>query len=391
MIILIPAYEPDERLVDLVEALAGEHLVVVDDGSGPKYRHLFAAVAARGAEVLVHAANRGKGAALRTGFSHVQQRWPGESVVCADSDGQHRPTDIIRVATAVEALDDHAAMVLGVRRFAGAVPRRSRFGNATTRWLFATVSGVTVSDTQTGLRGYPAGLLDWLLDIPGDRFEYEQRLLLRAASERVEILEVVIDTVYLAGNSSSHFRPVRDSWRIWRPLLAAGIRSLVHRDGSTALRFGASSFLGFLLDLSVFTALVAVGQPVLPAVVLARLLSGTTNFLVNRHWVFRGHARPPLLPAALRYAGLAAVPVGGNALLLPILLATGLPAAAAKTMCEAVLFAASFLVQHRFAGRSVRRAESRAQGLALRPRLTGRPTGTGAACHRRGVVRRAAG
>ena len=84
MIVLIPSYEPDIRLVRLVESLRmvrGLRVLVVDDGSGPAYAALFAAVAALGATVLVHEVNRGKGAALKTGFSHALATWPGESLV----------------------------------------------------------------------------------------------------------------------------------------------------------------------------------------------------------------------------------------------------------------------------------------------------------------------
>ena len=73
-------------------------------------------------------------------------------------------------------------MVLGVRAFSGRVPLRSRVGNSLTRWAFRAASGVGVSDTQTGLRGYPAGELDWLLKVPGDRYEYELSTLLSACT-----------------------------------------------------------------------------------------------------------------------------------------------------------------------------------------------------------------
>ena len=129
--ILIPAYEPDDKLVRLVEALRplGAHLVVVDDGSvRPEARAAFAAVRERVDALLVHGVNRGKGAALRTGFAWIRDHLPeAEVVVTADADGQHTPTDIRRVAEA--ALGHPQGLVLGVRTFSGHVPLRSRFGN----------------------------------------------------------------------------------------------------------------------------------------------------------------------------------------------------------------------------------------------------------------------
>ena len=120
MIVLIPAYEPDHRLVGLVDELhdAGQRVVVVDDGSGPAYAAVFEAVRRRGGTVLTHPVNRGKGAALKTGFQYAG----GDDVVCADADGQHRVEDILRVAAQVERT---GRTTLGVRQFTGPVPLRS--------------------------------------------------------------------------------------------------------------------------------------------------------------------------------------------------------------------------------------------------------------------------
>ena len=102
-------------------------------GSGPAFAPVFDAARRRGCVVLTHPVNRGKGAALKTGFAFIAEHAPGQEVVCADSDGQHRPDDVLRVAACVR---DGADLVLGVRGFTGEVPLRSRFGNSLTRVLF---------------------------------------------------------------------------------------------------------------------------------------------------------------------------------------------------------------------------------------------------------------
>lgn len=330
MIVLIPSYEPDRRLVQLVKDLAwidDLEILVVDDGSGPAYRPLFAHVERSGAEVLTHPENRGKGAALRTGFAHIRAHHPGQAVVCADSDGQHTLLDILRVAAALD--EPGQDMVLGVRRFTGRVPLRSRFGNRVTAALFALVTGVRITDTQTGLRGYPHRLLPWLEEVPGDRFEYELNLLLRASREGLELREVEIATVYLADNASSHFRPLRDSLRVLRPLLG----------------FAASSLGSFGLDAALLFVLYPVLGSLAAAVVLARLVSATANFLANRHLVF-GAGAAPLWPAARRYALLAAGVLVANLALME--LATPLLGlVAAKLVTEVTLFVAGYLVQSR--------------------------------------------
>ncbi|WP_300078988.1 glycosyltransferase family 2 protein [Propioniciclava sp.] len=341
MLVLIPAYEPDLRLVQLVRDLGvrlpGATVLIVDDGSGPAYDGVFEVARAAGAQLLRYTANLGKGAALKHGFAWASEHAPGEPVVCADCDGQHTPADIARVAALVEA----GTMVLGGRRFTGAVPVRSRVGNTVSRWLFRAVAGSVVHDTQTGLRAYPGDLLEWLQGVPGDRFEYEFSLLLRASSAGVRIVEVPIETIYLDDNASSHFRPVRDSLRIYAPLL----------------RFAASSLAGYLIDVVLLLGLVALGIPLVGAVVSARVVSAVVNFTINREVVF-GH-EGDRRDAALRYAALAAALLGANVVLMAAFVtAWGMPLVLAKVLVEAGLFVVSYGVQNRFVFPSRRAASA---------------------------------
>jgi len=330
---LVPAYHPDDRLVRLVEALrdAGTGpVVVVDDGSGPTYRAVFDRARSAGAEVVSHPHNRGKGAALRTGFAHVLDTHPGADVVCADCDGQHTPADVARVASALAADGTGSGVVLGARAFSGKVPPRSRFGNTMTRFAFFAAARRRLQDTQTGLRGYHAGQLAWLGTIPGDRFEYELNVLLEAARTGVPMVEVPIATVYLDGNASSHFRSVRDSARVYAPLV----------------RFSASSLAAFGIDFTLVVLLEALTDDLALAVIVARLVSATVNFLTNRGLVF-GSDRSTLSSAA-RYAALvAAVGAANYALLAVSTRGAGLPLVPAKLLVEVVLFAASYQLQKR--------------------------------------------
>jgi len=327
MIVLIPAYEPERTLIDLLrdlgESAPDVRVVVVDDGSGPLHAPVFSDAAALGADVIGFGVNRGKGAAMKYGFAHAAAHYPGQDVVCADSDGQHTAVDILAVGRAVRP----GGMVLGVRAFSGPVPARSRIGNGITRWAFRAATGVALSDTQTGLRGYPAAALGWLRSVPGDRFEYELNLLLRARDAGWTIEEVPIATVYLHGNSSSHFRPLADSARIYLPLLA----------------FSASSLVAFAVDfvaLLVFNALIG---NLLAAVVAARGLSSAVNFVANRRIVFS--SRRPLRATLTRYYLLVAMLLMANYGLLAALTDLGLALAVAKLLVEPVLFVASYQVQ----------------------------------------------
>ena len=221
MFLVLPVYQPSAHLAALLDdvrsAAPDTRVVVVDDGSAS------APVLDGGGVVLRHGINRGKGAALKTGFRHVARSCPGADVVCADADGQHGVRDILRVAEQVRRT---RRIVLGVREVGPKMPLRSRFGNTVTQRLFRAATGHAVRDTQTGLRGYPGEMLDWLLGIPGERFEYEMNVLLYAARAGRPIEQISIDTTYLNENASSHFGVFADAVRIYRPLLRFAVSSL---------------------------------------------------------------------------------------------------------------------------------------------------------------------
>jgi glycosyltransferase involved in cell wall biosynthesis len=229
-VVLVPVYQPGSQLADLLtrlrDAAPDVPVVVVDDGSGTRWASVLDTARHLGATVVENPKYRGKGIALKTGFAHIARAHPGAGVVCADADGQHSVPDILAVAERVRI---GGRMVLGVREFTGDVPLRRRVGNTVTRMLFRAATGRAVRDTQTGLRGYPAGLLDWLGSVPGERFEYEMNVLLRAARDGQRIDEVVIATTYLADNASSHFGGLTDSARVYAPLLRFAAAALIGR------------------------------------------------------------------------------------------------------------------------------------------------------------------
>ncbi|HBY61173.1 MAG TPA: hypothetical protein DEH78_15230, partial [Solibacterales bacterium] len=188
--VVIPAYRPGAALGGIVARLAERFpVIVVDDGSGEAYRPVFDSL--RGATVLRHEGNRGKGGALKTGFAHAAAAFEAlTGVVTVDADGQHRVEDAFRVAEALERERD--ALVLGARAFDGPVPFRSRFGNEATRLVMRFVLGRALQDTQTGLRGIPAGLLDELVRLPSNGYEYELDMLIAAKHHRTRVVEVGI-------------------------------------------------------------------------------------------------------------------------------------------------------------------------------------------------------
>ncbi len=220
--VLIPAWQPDEQLVELVRLLVRfpfRAIVVVNDGSEAYYDQIFAQVGAMPpAIVLRHERNRGQGRALKTAMRYVLETIPGlAGVVTADADGQHSVKDIVRVAEATAA--SGGMPVLGVRSFGEGVPLRSRFGNVVTRYVFCALSGYLIADTQCGLRGIPSRLIPAMLAVKGDRYEIMASMLTQLCWLGVPPLEVPIDTIYIDQNRCSHFRPIRDSIRIYLFLL----------------------------------------------------------------------------------------------------------------------------------------------------------------------------
>jgi glycosyltransferase involved in cell wall biosynthesis len=216
---LIPAYAPGSELAPLAAALreAGLGVVVVDDGSGARFDEVFKSCEAS-AEVIRYPKNGGKGHALKVGLRHIQNVVPAPfAVVTLDADGQHSVKDALRALSAAE--ERPGELVLGSRKFDGSVPLRSRFGNAVTRFVFRLMTGARVRDTQTGLRAFQSDLGDFMLNIPGERYEYEMNVLLTCARDKVNIREIDIETIYIDNNASSHFNTLRDSARIYKAIL----------------------------------------------------------------------------------------------------------------------------------------------------------------------------
>ncbi len=215
-VILIPAYNPDIQLINLVDELkhSGFHrIVVVNDGSGEEKMPVFKKLKEK-VYLIINERNMGKGAALKRGFTYILNELRDcEYVITMDADGQHKPVDILQM---MKHITNHpSGIFLGRRTFSEAnVPARSRVGNAISQKLFKLFTGVNVYDTQTGLRAFPVAVLNDLLQIEGDRFEYEMNVLLMCTAKKIMIIEIPIETIYNNGNKSSHYSIVVDSAKI---------------------------------------------------------------------------------------------------------------------------------------------------------------------------------
>lgn len=166
--------------MELVEELAAHtaRVVVVDDGSTDAHTPIFRRLSEiSGVTVQRHAVNLGKGAALKTGFNQLLTYLPEiKGAVTADADGQHLPSDILRIAAELSHTPE--SLILGVRlRHERDAPLRSRLGNRITRILVRLLMGKNLADTQTGLRGVPRSLMKRLLAIPSAGYDFELDML----------------------------------------------------------------------------------------------------------------------------------------------------------------------------------------------------------------------
>lgn len=212
IVALIPAWD-EARVIGPVVATAARFLpvIVVDDGSTDSTPRV---AADNGATVLRHPSNRGKGAALRTGFEFSLEQG-ARGVLTLDADGQHEPLEIPKF------LDVHrteqADLVIGKRTFSQ-MPFPRGLTNPFGSWLLSLAVGERIYDNQSGYRLYDRSLLR-LVDLETVGFEFEVEVIGLALVHDLKIAWVDISTIYHT-DTTSYFNPIADSIRflqtVWR-------------------------------------------------------------------------------------------------------------------------------------------------------------------------------
>ena len=349
--IIIPAYQPDDKLLTTVEELISvgfSDILVINDGSRAECAPIFDKVKEiPECTLLVHEVNKGKGAALKTAFTYVaENRSTTGCVVTADADGQHLVKDIEAVcAKSMET----GAVVLGSRNFAQAdVPARSVMGNRITCGVFRLFFGMKLQDTQTGLRAIPVKYLPELIRAEGDRYEYETNMLFMINRKKIPYEQVDITTVYIEENKSSHFHAIKDSWRIYKLILKHFFRYTVSSLVSALVDNGLYALLSGLLHS------ILVGFPLTAiCTVSARVASSLLNFFMNHKLVFESNVS--VKKAMLRYYMLAIPQMAAQVLLTQgvyALLGISDSATGLRTLLYAmvmtVLYIASYMIQQRW-------------------------------------------
>ncbi|MCQ2512301.1 MAG: glycosyltransferase family 2 protein [Lachnospiraceae bacterium] len=213
-VVLIPAYNPGKQLKNLVDELMKKDFqcLVVDDGSSEETQHYFDDL---NCKIFRNPMNLGKGAALKNGMRCIREEFPeAEFFITADSDGQHMVSDICRIREELERGKD---FVISVRSLKHAkTPLKSRIGNALSRFFFCLANNHYLPDNQSGLRGFSVKHIDWMLNVSGDKYDYELNLLLIAEKQGIKVGKIDIEAIYFDNNSNTHFKPLLDTARIYR-------------------------------------------------------------------------------------------------------------------------------------------------------------------------------
>lgn len=332
MIIIIPAYDPDDRLISLIHNIkenCGYDIVIVNDGSSPSCSKIFRKANHLGCTVLDHENNRGKGAALKTAFSYLISNHPEENIVCADCDGQHTWQDILKIAHTITA--HPRSIILGCREFVGRVPARSLLGNKITSFVYSKIAKSKISDTQTGLRGFSSHMLPWLVTIQGTHYEYEMNQLLESREAGYDLFCVPIETIYENNNVTSHFHPIKDSFRIYLPIM----------------KFVLSSISCGIIDFVALFLFNGLTRNLLLSVVAARIISSLCNYFINRTIVFHTQSQSHRSSIVKYYALVLFILVCNYSLINLFVNMVGLPLVVGKLATECILYLLSYIIQHR--------------------------------------------
>lgn len=337
--IIIPSLDPDDKLLKLLSDLkfsGFENVIIVNDGSDSEYDKYFQEAKAKyNCIVIKHSVNLGKGRALKSAFNYILVERPEiDCAVTVDSDGQHCIEDIEKCAKIT--LDNANTLVMGCRDFSnksGEIPLRSRFGNVMTKKVLKLLCGISLNDTQTGLRGVSRKLMQEFMVVSGERFEYEMNMIIEAKENNISIKEVPIKTIYIEENKTSHFNPLLDSIRIY----------------SVFSKFIISSSSSFLIDIIIFTILVNILKGRLLSYILvstysARAMSALFNYAVNKNKVFKNNSSHA--STLMRYAILCVLQVTVSAISTEWLYGlVNLNVTLIKVLVDVILFLISFRIQ----------------------------------------------
>ena len=289
-VLIIPTLNPNDGFVEFIKTALEyfSRIIVVNDGSNAEFAPIFDAIKSLGGVTYIsHKTNMGKGRAIKSAIEYYQKsalylRYQG--IITADSDGQHLLKDICSIDKAVGENPDKSFFI-GYRNLNSPImPKRSKIGNKVTAFLYRALYGVSLKDTQSGLRAFRNGIISDMSLISGERFEWEMNVLIKLKDADFKTQEIPIETKYERVHKST-FRTIKDSSRVMFVLLAGIIKYLLSALCASIVDVGAFALLyyGILPPLNI-----SIPVALLIASVISRLSSSVINYLVNRFITFGG-------------------------------------------------------------------------------------------------------
>jgi glycosyltransferase involved in cell wall biosynthesis len=192
--VVIPCFNEAATILDLLERVrsapvASKQIIVVDDGSTDGTRELLQGLRADDLTVLMHERNRGKGAALATGFAAAR----GEICIVQDADLEYDPAEYPLVIGPI--VQGKADVVFG-SRFQGAAPHRvvyfwHRLGNGFLTLLSNMFTDLNLTDMETCYKAFRTEIIQ-AIRIREQRFGFEPEITAKLARRRCRIYEVGI-------------------------------------------------------------------------------------------------------------------------------------------------------------------------------------------------------
>lgn len=338
--VIIPVYKEDQCTLDLcakLKSLGAEHIVIVNDGCTQK-SSFFNELISMGCHIVSIKKRSGKGISLRAGFEFAEKNLYNISgFITADADGQHKAEDIMRVSRALELRPD--SLIIGCRDVKKSkLTLLRKIGKSFSQAYFKIITGIYCKDTLSGLRGIPATLYNALMNTDGDKFDYEMNFLTKCADLKIPFFNVNIIAMPVEKGAKASYRPVRDTYLIYRTPLRFATASI----GCTAVDLA----LFALFNLLMFSNGLLEQFSVALATLFARIVSGSINFLINRKMIFGNNGKTG--KQAMRFIILFFCIMCASSIIVTLLSFLPVPTVIVKAIVDLLLWTVNYTVQRKW-------------------------------------------
>lgn len=347
--LVIPAYDPPRSLADYVSSLiyAGfDKIIIVNDGSGTECLPVFMKLARIGCRIVTHEERQGMGAALKTGFLCYQENYSGKTdgVITLNADCQLAVREVEKVASSLsnEQKMGSFALVVGTRSFDGPeVTSYDEKMNKATKTIYRILFGLSLQDPVSSTLGIPDVRVPECIAVAVNGYGYDSSLLI--ALEDAGILQVPVKYPKRDPDAEQHFRKGKDTFlillSIFKKFIMYSVTSLM------------ATFVDLLL-FGIFTSVTFAGNPmaIIYSTILARVVSGSVNYILTKHFVFRYQSRAKeQARSAGQFVVLQAAQCLASAFSVHILdLLLNGNVVGLKVLVDAILFFVSYKVQHKY-------------------------------------------